>query len=124
MARPRKAPATPFGAWLEQWLTDNQGVTFESFAQDIGVTKSAVSLWIGARKPVAIKPTTLRRIAMTTGADLGDLERMVYGLRPEPRPPADRAITLTPEELEALLERAAERAIRRVLGDQSEGRAA
>jgi len=122
VARPRSTPpSTPFGVWLSEWFENHKAVTLEAFAQDVGVTKSAVSLWIGALKPVAVQPKTLRRIAKRTGADLEHLERMVYGQTGagERRASEEPGIYLTPVELEAMLERAAERAVRRILDEQA-----
>lgn len=125
VARPRSTPpSTPFGVWLDAWFKENDKVTLEAFAEDVGVSKSAVSLWISATKPVSVKPTTLRRIAKRTGADLVHLERMAYGTDADPRagrPAESGGIFLSPEQLEALLQRAAEAAVRRVLDEQRGG---
>jgi hypothetical protein len=124
VARPRSTPpSTPFGVWLDTWFKDNDRVTYEAFADDVKVTKSAVSLWISAVKPIQIKPATLRLVARRTGAQLGDLERMVYGRTAETERAGAPGVYLTADELEALLQRAAETAVRRVLDDRSpEGR--
>lgn len=122
VARPRRTPpSTPFGVWLDHWFKDNPNVTYESFAQDVGgITKSAVSLWISAVRPVAVKPATLRAVAKRTGARLEDLERMTYGeTAGERRVSEPPGIYLTEEQLEALMERAAATAVRQVLDERA-----
>lgn len=123
MARPRRTPpSTPFGVWLDTWFKDNDKVTYEAFADDVEVTKSSVSLWISALRPIQIKPATLRLIAKRTGAQLDDLERMVYGRTAGPERTGEApGVYLTADELEALLQRAAETAVRRVLDDRPAG---
>jgi transcriptional regulator with XRE-family HTH domain len=119
MARPRPAAGTPFGAWLNAWFLAHPDVTFEAFADEVGVSKSAVSLWISATRPVQVKPATLRRVAVYTDEPLGNLEQLVYGLSRRSGAGTEPLISLTSEELEALMERAAELAVRKVLEGRS-----
>jgi transcriptional regulator with XRE-family HTH domain len=106
VARARSKPAsTPFGAWLDQWLKANPDVTFESLAGDLGVTKSAISLWISTEKPIKVDVPKLRRLAERTGAPIENLERLVYGNPPAGPAAAPSALTLSPEILDAIEER-------------------
>jgi transcriptional regulator with XRE-family HTH domain len=101
------------------WLDEHQDWTVDGLASEVGVSASAVSLWLTKTKRVG--PEHLVEVSRVTGEPLENLQRMVYGGRtPLVQEPA---ITLTADELEALLERAAERAVRRVLDEQAGGHA-
>lgn len=77
MARRRGKPATAFGAWLEEWLRTHDDVTFEALGERIGVTKSAISLWLAATHQAEIPIPRLRRLADATGTPVGHLEQLV-----------------------------------------------
>lgn len=92
MARRRtRAPRTPFGAWLEQWLADHPDVTHEAFAADVGVSKGLISQWT-AGTVKQIGSINLQAVSARTGTDLALLERLVYGATSRPAPTLDPAI--------------------------------
>lgn len=92
MARRRThPPKTPFGAWLEQWLTDHPDVTHQALADDLGVSKGLISQWT-AGDVKQLSPKSLQAVARRTGFDLGQLERMVYGDSARPAATLDPAI--------------------------------
>ena len=105
-------PTTPFGAWLLRWMEEHPEWTHQAFADEVGVSKGLISQWIGGTVK-SVSTVNLSGVAHVTGEPLENLEQMVYGksIRPATRTPAGSLITLTPEELESLLERAATRAI-------------
>lgn len=77
MARRRPPATTPFGAWLSEWLDDHASDwTVEAFAAEVGVSPSAVSLWLTKTKRVGIDH--LREVARITGEEFDALYRMVY----------------------------------------------
>ena len=122
MARRAQPPQTAFGAWLTAWLDDHREQwTLAAFAQAVGVSSSAVSLWKSTTKHVKIEH--LRAVARVTNEPLENLQRMVYGGR-TPFAGVTREVRLTEEELEALVTRAVETALRRVFGEGEGGRAA
>ncbi len=112
MARPRPIPSTPFGAWLDAWFREHPDWTFESFAHEVGVTKSAISLWVsGATRRVPLEK--LREVARVTGEPVENLEQLVYGRRPP-----QSAARLDPA-IVAAIDASVERAVNR-LGDRLE----
>ena len=123
MPRRRKGPPkTPLGAWLEAWLAEHEEWTHQALAADIGVSKGLISQWVsGAVKNVTA--TNLRGLARVTGEPLENLEQMVYGASAR-RVREERGLYFTEAELEALLQRAAERAVRQVLDELGEGHGA
>lgn len=112
MARRRPPASTPFGAWLGRWLDDHPDWTVEGFATEVRVSPAAVSLWLTKTKRVGVDH--LREVARVTGQDFDTLWQMVYR---ESQAPAGAGVYITGEELEALLERAADRAVRRLLDE-------
>jgi transcriptional regulator with XRE-family HTH domain len=99
MSRPRGSPpATPFGSWLAGWLADHPDWTFQALATEVGVTKSAISLWISAERQPKIRIERLRRLARVTGEPIENLERLVYGNQAE----RETASPLSPEILTAI----------------------
>jgi transcriptional regulator with XRE-family HTH domain len=118
--RRREPPKTPLGAWLGTWLGNHPEWTHQALADDIGVSKGLISQWTsGAVKNVTA--TNLRGLARVTGEPLENLEQLVYGASAA-RVREERGLYFTEAELEALLARAAERAVRQVLGEMAEGR--
>lgn len=97
MARRRGKPKTAFGAWLDAWLTTNAAWTLASFGAEVGVSKSAVSLWLSG-DTIRIPIERLRKIAEVTGEPVENLEQLVYGRRPA-------AAAISPDLLDALEER-------------------
>lgn len=109
-------PSTPFGAWLERWLDQNREWTHDAFAKAVGVSKGLISQWISG---IVQKPEreAFQGVARVTGTPFEVLENMVYG--GEPKKAAGQYVRY--DELEPLMERAAEKAIRRVLRERGEG---
>lgn len=118
VARQRKEPPkTPFGAWLAQWLEDRPAVTQAAFAEDVGVSKGLITQWIGGTVP---KSPNLREVARRTGEPLENLERLLYGSTAGVG--ERRTVNLTPDELEAMLTRAADLAVRQLLAELAASR--
>lgn len=98
--------------------------THQALADEVGVSKGLISQWIGGTVK-QVKSVNLASLARVTGEPLENLERMVYGKEIRAiearRLPAESktTITLTPQELEDLLERAASRAIARLREEEA-----
>ncbi len=72
-------------------------MTLEAFAQEAGVSTSAVSLWLTKTK--RMDPDNLDAVARLTGEPAENLQRMVYGGR---TPLAELPTALPPEWLAAV----------------------
>lgn len=109
----RLPPTTPLGAWLERWLTDHGEWTHAALAAEVGVSKGLISQWVsgGVKK---VSTPNLRGLARVTGEPFENLDRMVHG---GDATPASGGRYITESDLEALVERASERAMRRLVAE-------
>lgn len=115
--RRAEPPKTPFGAWLAQWLDNHPAVTHAAFAADVHVSKGLITQWIGGTVP---QGPNLQAIAARTGEPLDNLERMLYGSGTQRAEPG--TITLSRDELQAMLDRAADQAVRALMAELAAGR--
>jgi hypothetical protein len=98
----RLVPITPFGIWLDQWLQSHPDWTYEDFGAEVGVTKTSITNWVGAQKPVKVPVQRLRRIARATATDVTFLEKLVYGEEAQAAPaPAPEWLAVMRAEIAA-----------------------
>jgi transcriptional regulator with XRE-family HTH domain len=114
-------PKTPFGAWLSEWLDDHPGVTHAAFAQDVGVSKGLISQWT-AGDVKRIGAPNLAAVARTTGEPLDNLERLLYGNVGTRRASEEPGITLSRDELQAMMDGAADKAVRTLMAELAANR--